>query len=79
MMAKRRRVTFEAQVSGDGECFCWVDVNVVVAAKITGEPDGGSVLYPNDVCWKLGCQKDKRYRFTVTAEEVEYATTQETA
>lgn len=65
-MANQRSVTFEGVLSGDMECFCWDNV--------TDFPkDDFGVLgrvYPNDVLWELDCKQGKRYRFTMSVEEI---------
>ena len=33
-------------------------------------PDPPGYIYPGDVLRAVGCQNDKKYRFTITAEEI---------
>lgn len=66
-VASTRSVTFEGTISGDMECFCWDEV--------AGCPDSLSDfmhrVYPEGVVRHLGCKEGKRYRFTVSVEEVD--------
>lgn len=66
MGSERKSVTFEGIISGDMECFCWDEV--------TGCPENLCDFmlraYPMAVFWHLGCEDGKRYRFTVSVEEI---------
>lgn len=64
-------VSFVGRVSGDCECFCWDDVPKEDHKRIVPDAwQGEGRLYPNDILWYLGCTDDKRYRFTVSTEEI---------
>jgi hypothetical protein len=80
-----KTVSFTGTASGDGECFCWDKVNKEDKIAILGAEiykmdeelaqDCGTMadlerLYPGDVMIALGCQKDKKYKFIVLAEEI---------
>ncbi len=71
-------VTFEGQSSGDYECFCW-DVTPEEFVRITGrQPDKYEKafakdhfrLYPNDLLDATGVKSDRKYRITVSVEEI---------
>lgn len=49
------KLQFVGEISGDGECFYWK----------TSEN-----LYPEEVMRRLGCEPDKKYKFTISCEEV---------
>lgn len=65
-------VSFTGTITGDGECFCWADVSAEEKGEIADldEYSAGGVLYPDEVLRRLGCTGDKKYRFTISAEEI---------
>lgn len=77
--ARPASATFSGKMSGDMECFCWDDVPENECETIKDDPqwvkDNPDLqepigrLYPGDVLRFLGCERNKRYRFTITVEE----------
>lgn len=68
-------VTFDAIASGDMECFCWDQVEVIKATKmdqVKREVEKGR-LYPEAAFSLAGLDRDYRYdkkfRFTIIIEE----------
>ena len=93
-------ISFVGSQSGDGECFCWREVQRGDKIAIIGQENYDrdrnleeefrkdcyspaqtefdvnavertmEMLYPGDVMQILGVERDKKYKFTVTAEEI---------
>jgi len=73
-------ILFTGCLSGDMECFCWDSVPESERKSIVGnrshsidEEFGDRLdrLYPEDVFRKLGLDKNKKYRFTISVEPVD--------
>jgi hypothetical protein len=65
-----KRVSFTGKIFGDGSCFCWDNVPIEDIARIGG---GGDALYPDTVFRFLGVSLEKRYKFTISIEEIQEA------
>lgn len=61
--------TFTGELSGDGECFCWL-VNEEDLAQVDDVDEyNRRALYPNAILSALGCKGGARYKFTLTRED----------
>jgi hypothetical protein len=93
-------ITFVGTSGGDGECFCWKEVQRGDKIAIIGQENYDTdrsleedfikysaqeykqqydhlqveremeMLYPGDVMLSLGVEKGKKYKFTISAEEI---------
>ena len=61
-----RSITFVGKESGDGESFRW-EVTPHCRRLIIGENDYKAEM---ELLRAVGCRDDRKYRFTITAEEV---------
>lgn len=66
-----KSISFSGVASSDCECFCWDKVTPQMVRLIAGEGAMRSDrLYPDDILLACGCEDGRRYRFTVSVEEV---------
>lgn len=65
-----KSVSFTGTLTGDGECFCW-ELSPEEKAEISDVDEySQKTLYPNEVFSRLGCVGLRKYRFTISVEEV---------
>ena len=67
-----KTIEFTGVLSGDCECFCWDGVPEETWMKILKTVDEFDIkgrVYPGDVLSYLGCDYDKKYKFTITIEK----------